>query len=260
MSTPSKNPTPASTTSVKSADRVLQILEILAGGPAEFTASQLATRTGIPRSSLHGLLQTLLNRSWVEETPGGGYALAPTALTVGVSYLDHDRAVSRATTALERARDRLGHTVNLARLIDRDVVYLAIREGPDRRNMPSRLGRRVPAFATALGQVLLAELGVDEAQNIVEHSRRAPLTPHTTTEVDALMAQISFAREHGYSAERGQTLSDVACVAVALPYRMPATDAISCSMPIGEASEETFAEVAKVLQEEATNVARELDR
>lgn len=244
--------------SVKRADRVLHLLEILGSGGTELSAPQLAELTGIPRSSLHGLLRTLLNRAWIQESPAGLYALAPTALTVGVSYLDHDAAVTHATLGLERARERLGCTVNLARLIGDEIVYLAIREGADRRNLPSRLGRRLPAFATALGRVLLAELSVDEGRAILEKAPRESLTPHTTTDVDELMQDIDFARSNGYLVERAQTLDDVACIAVPLPYRLPATDAISCSMPLSDATDERVIEAARILQEEAAEVARTL--
>ena len=59
--------------SVKSAYRTLQLLELLADTPGRLTLADLQRHLGVPKSSLHGLLQTLAARAgWTSVT-------APTA-------------------------------------------------------------------------------------------------------------------------------------------------------------------------------------
>src|SRR5262249_61067686 len=58
------------TSTVKSLDRGLDILEYVAGCPEPPSFSQLLTRLGIPRSSLFHLLTNLLSRNFLERDPG----------------------------------------------------------------------------------------------------------------------------------------------------------------------------------------------
>lgn len=245
------------TGSVKSAERVLRILELLSAEAGPLTPSAIATRAQVPRSSLHALLRTLRVRGWVQEV-GAAVTLAPLALTVGVSYLDRDPAVPPGTAVLERLRDELGCTVSLARRVGADVVYLATREAADRRDLPARLGRRVPAFATALGRALLAELTDSEVRDLLASGDRAALTDATVTDVDALVEEVRTARERGRALEAGQTIEGVCCVAVAVPYRMPATDAVSCSMPLEAATPERVEQVGDALAREVAGLGRAL--
>ncbi|RYZ00913.1 MAG: MarR family transcriptional regulator, partial [Comamonadaceae bacterium] len=54
---------------VKSAFRVLDLLELLAGTGRAMTHSELARRSGIPKSSLTQLLRTLVQRGYVDQVP-----------------------------------------------------------------------------------------------------------------------------------------------------------------------------------------------
>ena len=56
---------------VKSADRTLEVLEALAGSPERRGLGELARDLGIPKSSLHGLLRTMMQRGWVETDASG---------------------------------------------------------------------------------------------------------------------------------------------------------------------------------------------
>ncbi|MBT2497930.1 IclR family transcriptional regulator [Agromyces sp. ISL-38] len=244
--------------SVKSAKRVLELLELFGEAAEPLTATEIAARTGFPRSSLHGLLQTLLGQRWIEEVDPGRFTISTLALSVGVSYIDRDPAAPHATAALERLRTELGCTTNLARRIGDEVIYLATREAADRRSLPSRTGRRVPAFATALGRALLAELTDEEVREELERHPRLQVTSSTTTDLDELLEEIRAARTNGHAIERSQTLDDVVCVAVVVPYRLPATDAISCSMSLAQATPERLEEVIGVLEREVAGLASQL--
>ena len=58
---------------VKSASRVLDLLEIFAAAPSPLGVSELARRLSIPKSSVSALLRTLLLRGYLERDQHGGY-------------------------------------------------------------------------------------------------------------------------------------------------------------------------------------------
>jgi DNA-binding IclR family transcriptional regulator len=221
----------ASTGAVKSADRTIELLELLAGYSEPLTLSEIHRELAYPKSSLFVLLRTLVARGWVEtDRRGTGYSIGVRALLVGTSYLDRDPVIRAATRMLEELRAEVNETVHLARLDGADVVYLASRESAHHLRLTSRVGRRVPAYATALGKALLAGRSDAEVDALLP-AKLEPLTPQTVTDRDALFAELALVRERGYATERGQNTPGLGCFAVALEYRLPPIDAISCSVP-----------------------------
>jgi DNA-binding IclR family transcriptional regulator len=216
---------------VKSADRTVELLELLARIREPLTLSEIHRELFYPKSSLFVLLRTLVARGWVEtDRRGTGYSIGVRALLVGTSYLDRDPVIRAATRVLEELRAEVNETVHLARLDGADVVYLASRESAHHLRLTSRVGRRLSAHATSLGKALLAELPDAEVDELLP-AVLAPLTPDTLTERAKLFADLEATRDRGYAIERGENTQGLGCFAVALSYRHPAVDAISCSVP-----------------------------
>ncbi|MDR8410505.1 IclR family transcriptional regulator [Nonomuraea sp. 3-1Str] len=218
---------------VKSAERTVRILEALAGSQETLTLSELQQRTGFPRSSLHALMRTLVELKWVENDSGrGAFGIGPHALLTGTAYLDKDPALPFAQQTLEDLRAEIGQTAHFARRDESHVIYLATRESRDAHHVIPRVGRRLPAHVTALGQALLAQLTDDEVAALLPQPLPS-MTHHTIIDLEKLTGELDQVRTRGYAYEREQGTPGVACVAVAVDYRIPATDAISCSMPAG---------------------------
>ncbi|NAZ82737.1 helix-turn-helix domain-containing protein [Kineococcus sp. R8] len=243
---------------MKSAERTVRILQALAEPPYTFTVAQLQERTGYPRSSLHALLRTLVDLRWIEPpTATGGYGMGAQALLTGTAYLDRDEALPRAIACIEAIRDETGCTTHVARLDGANVIYLATREAPDAHRGTSRVGRYLPAHATSLGKALLSERTAAELDELLP-AELPRLTPDTVADRGALEAELAATRERGYAVERGQNLAGTTCVGVRIEYRIPATDAISCSMRSEAATDDEVARVAAVVQRHAGRLARDL--
>lgn len=216
---------------VKSADRTVELLELLSRTGEPLTLSEIQRELSYPKSSLFVLLRTLVARGWVEtDRRGTGYSIGVRALLVGTSYLDRDPVIRAATRVLEELRAEVNETVHLARLDGGDVVYLASRESAHQLRLTSRVGRRLPAHATSLGKALLAERPDAEVDALLPDELSA-LTPHTLVSRPALFADLAETRERGYAVERGENTAGLGCFAVALDFKSPALDAISCSVP-----------------------------
>jgi IclR family acetate operon transcriptional repressor len=244
---------------VKSAERTLALLERLAASTEPVAVADLHRASGYPRSSLHQLLHTMAASGWIEMRHDGTHvAIGSRALVVGTAYLDRDRALPHALAALERIRDETGYTAHYARREGDRVLYLATRETTESRRATSRVGRQLPAHATSLGKALLAELSADERTEALGDGELAALTANTITDRAVLDAQLDAAHERGYAHEREENLLGVSCVAVAVGYRIPATDAISCSMPVDRATPAEAQRVARVIGTHAARLAQAL--
>jgi DNA-binding IclR family transcriptional regulator len=220
---------PGGVREVKSAARTLDLLELLAArGDRPARLQELADALGVPRSSMYALLQTLIGRGWVRtDTTGSLYGIGIRALLTGTGYLDSDPRVRTVRPYLDEASDALGETIHLARLDGMDVAYLATRESHEYLRTISRVGRRLPAHAGALGKALLAERP-DEA---LPEGPYEALTPRTRTTRASLVADLAATRARGHSVDREEGVPGIVGFGFALRYDTPARDAISCSVP-----------------------------
>lgn len=222
-------PTPT-TPRVRAVDRALDALELLAAREGPATLSELSREVGVPKSTLLGILRTLVARGWLQET-AGGFAIGSGSLAVGTAYVNSDWVVDHAAPVLDGLLASLGETVHLACLDGADVLYLAKRESTHALRMFSAIGRRLPAHATALGKAMLAEKGDDAVRTLTAHPLEA-LTPHTITDPTALVAEVHQTRERGYAVDRGENAEGICCFAVALPAGEAGPHAISVSIPV----------------------------
>ena len=246
--------------SVKSAERTVKILETLADSPTRLSLGQLQERMGYPRSSLHALVRTLRELKWVEaDESGSAFGVGPHALLSGTAYLDRDPALPYARETIEDLRAEIGYTFHYARRDEAHVLYLASREARDSVRMVSRVGRRLPAHLTALGQALLADLTEDEVDELLP-VELAAYTKNTITDRAKLHAVLEQTRARGWALEREHGTLGIACIAATVDYRIPATDAVSCSMPAGLAEPDEVDRVARALVEHTSRLASTLRR
>ncbi len=235
---------------VKSADRTLDVLEALASSADRPTLGELARQLAIPKSSLHGVLRTLLARGWVRTDPTGTrFGLGLRALRVGAAFVETDDTVAQLAPVLDDLAGRVGETVHLGRLDGADVVYLAKRESVHPLRMFSAIGRRLPAHATAMGKALLAQRPDEEVSRLLPHPLPG-LTAQTLTDFDDLLAELARVRRTGYAVDREENSEGIVCVAVAVPARSNGSvsiDAISISVPVSRLREETPGEMGGAL-------------
>jgi IclR family acetate operon transcriptional repressor len=243
---------------VKSAERTIAILELLAGAPQPLTTAEIFKLTGYPRSSLHWLLLTLLELNWIEQTPEGAYRIGTHALLCGTAYLDRDPVMEHVSAVLEKVRNATTFTTHYARLDRSDVIYLATRQAVDRRRLSSRVGRKLPAQVTALGKAILAEYTDAEVRQRIGDGPYAQLTPNSVQDFDALTRELAEFRKTGHSIEWEQNTVGLCCVSVVVPYRIPGTDAMSCSIPTELATEEVLRSTVAALESAAAELARTL--
>lgn len=218
---------------VKSARRALEILELLTRHEAPMGFTEISEQLGYPRSSLHGLLRTLSVSGWLDfDDRSRRYALGVRTLEAGNAYSRSRGLVDRALTTMESIRDALDETVQLAVLDGRHNVYVAKCDGGQALTLASEVGRRLPAHATGIGKVLLAGLGDDELSRRFEGVRPERFTERTTTDIDALRAQLDLVRERGYGTDDEEYTVGIRCLAVPIcDYTKQVVAGMSVSVP-----------------------------
>ncbi|WP_314175340.1 IclR family transcriptional regulator [Streptomyces winkii] len=220
------------TNAVKSADRVLAILDLVADrGPVRFT--DVTSGLGLPRSSAHGLLATLAARNYLEfDEETRRYGLGLSAWRLSQAYSGHGDLERHARPLMEELATESGETVQLARLDGIHNVYIAIAHSPRPMKLVSHVGSRLHAHATGVGKMLLAGLSPEEARRRLSAQELPRLTDRTVTDVDELMDVLEKVREAGFAEDHEEYVEGCRCVAVPVRARDGETvAAMSVSMP-----------------------------
>jgi DNA-binding IclR family transcriptional regulator len=228
MRTPS-----ASDAGVKSARRALEILEQLTRDPRPVGFAELADELGYPRSSLHGLLATLTDMGWVElDERTRTYGLGLRAWEAGRAYLHGRDLVERARPYMERVRDELDETVQLAVLDGPEVVYVGRVDGSHRLVTSYTVGGRVTAHASAGGKALLSLLDPEELERRFGGVRLERYTPQTITNARQFRAELAETRRRGYGVDAEEYTVGVRCIAMPVfDHEGEPVAALSVSVP-----------------------------
>lgn len=224
--------------SVKSADRALAIVGLVAGkGSVSFTGILVALE--LPRSSAHGLLNTLQTNGWLDhDASTRQYSLGLRAWQVGQMYTGHQDLANAAKPVMDRLAANLGETVQLARLDGVENVYIAISQHSGSMLLGSSVGMRLLAHATGIGKALLSNLDPEEAERRLRAVALPRLTDKTVTRVPLILERIAEAKSRGYALDDEEYLAGCRCVAVPLTIDTGGINtAISVTMPSSRTSE-----------------------
>lgn len=245
---------------VKSASRVLDLIELLTRHPDGMQFTALLSATGWPRSSLHGILRTLAARGHLDfDESNGRYRIGLRLWEAGQAFLRGLDLAAVARPHLERARDLIDETVQLAVLDGFENVYVAKVESSHPLRLQSEVGSRLPAYATGLGKVLLAGLPPVEFERRLATVELVPFTEATITDPDVLRRRLVEIRARGYGLDEGEYTVGVFCVAVpVLGANGETVAAVSSSVPTVRRSAGTEARMVDVLTDAARRVSGEM--
>ncbi|MFD3307208.1 IclR family transcriptional regulator [Streptomyces sp. NPDC058694] len=208
-------------------DRVVLILGAFERSGGTLSLGQIAARCGLPRSSVHRILQQLVSARCVRRADNK-YTLGLRMFELGSLVVQRTGLCDVARPVMQELAATTGHAVHLAVLDEQDVVYLEKLTGALAPSLPSRIGGRMPAHCTAVGKVLLANAPREFVERYLADGlcRR---TGASITNRQALAEAFAGIREHGYATERSEAVVGVACVAAPVIEFGAVTAALSVS-------------------------------
>jgi DNA-binding IclR family transcriptional regulator len=201
---------------VPAVDRAVRLLDALAAARQPRSLADLARALALPRSSLHGLLGTLVALGLARRNDDAEFALGPKAL----QWADAYAAQSDVLRAFDAQVDRFGalatETVMLATLDGADVLYLACRQGSRPLAVNFRVGGRFPAACTSSGKAMLATLPDEAVRERVGAGPLRRMTRHGVASVAALLRQLDGFRRQGWAVDDEETAEGMQCFGAAV--------------------------------------------
>lgn len=237
----------------------LALLDVLGREQGPLRLSELARRTGQPRSTTHRLLRTLGEFALVVQNSDGHYALGLRLLELGRRAASSTDLREAAVPHLRRLRDLTGETAHIGVVAGDEVVYLEKVESECAIRMSSEIGGRNPLHCTALGKAVLA-YGPSDLRKTVLHSRRlAQRTERTLTDKSALSEDLQRIRSRGFSIDDEENEPGLRCIgAPVLDAEGRPVAAVSVSGPVTRVTDQNVDRFASLVMAAGKAISRSL--
>jgi IclR family acetate operon transcriptional repressor len=193
--------------------KVIAVVEALAH---EHRLSDIARHTDLPASTVHRILQELVQAGWAREEEGRTYALGARLLSLPSRSTSTDDLARLARPQLRRLCQASGRTVHFAVLDGDELVYLDKLEGTRAYSMRSRIGMTLPLHCTAIGKAVLARMPDAEVRQVAARAGLPAVTPRTMTDVTVLLRHLAKVRTRAYAVDDEENEAHTRCVGAAV--------------------------------------------
>lgn len=199
--------------SVPGLERGIAILRLFRRDRAMLGAPEIAADLGLPRSTAHRLLLSLVELGMLRRTDNGRFMLDAGVLTLGYEYLASADITDLAAPILERLRNDTNWSTHLAIRQGASIVYLSRYASRAAVTRNISVGTSLPAHATVMGRVLLSDLEPTELRALYADVPLPSGSPASPRDVGALEQMLLADRRRGHAASDGYYEPDVHVVA-----------------------------------------------
>ncbi|MBT2565070.1 IclR family transcriptional regulator [Arthrobacter sp. ISL-85] len=247
---------------VKSADRVLDVFELLGRWGSEMSHAELAEVLNIPKSSLTPLLRNLVARNFVEYDPiSKGYRLGDAFVQLAQRTGRERSLLGFIHPIVVDLSSATGESVTVTQLKGDQGETIDSVSGPHRLVSHMRAGDRGPLYALSGGKAILAHLPQAMLSDYLRRVEFERITPNTIASTDELVRQLEEVRRTGYSfVDEEFTFGIVGIGAPILADDGFPIGAISVVMPSVRLTDESQAQATRGLTTAIERISRQLTR
>lgn len=178
--------------------RGLMVIRAFTHREPNLSIADVARITGLPRAVARRCLYTLMQLGYVS-SDGRAYFLRPKILALGYAYLSSTSLGTALQPYLEKVSETTHESCSVGVLDEDEIVYVARAATKRIMSVALNVGSRLPAYCSAIGRVLLANLPEAELVAYLDRVELAPLTTHTVTSVQALRDVLETTRAKGFA-------------------------------------------------------------
>ncbi|MFC2164828.1 IclR family transcriptional regulator [Acidobacteriota bacterium] len=160
---------------ISSLARGLAILEAFNLGQPKMGITDIAKKTGLPKSTAYRFVQTLSSLGYIIPiAEGNRYTLGPKVLGLGFSVLSNLGLREIAQPYLLELSKQVNETVNLAILDGWKLIYIERFKTQQIVNINLHVGSRLELYNTAMGRVLAADQNKEWISQYLKYLRQLP--------------------------------------------------------------------------------------
>lgn len=195
--------------------RLLLVVEEIAKAGTPLKPMQLSAALGLPKPTIHRLLQTAEAEGFLQrDLDGRSYGPGLRLRQIAVHTMSSERLRTGRLAILKAVAEEIGETCNLATPDREGMTYLDRVETkwPLRIQLP--IGTQVPFHCTASGKMYLSTLRDSTLEAVLNSRSLEGLTEKTIITSDALRAELAETRKRGYSQDDEEFMLGMTAVAV----------------------------------------------
>ena len=193
-------------------ERAVDILQVLSEDSHELGACEVAERLSLHKSTTHRLLMVLDHHRLIRRnSETGKYALGLRLFELGTRAVRGLQLREQAQSFLDELARETGETAHISVFDNGEMVSVAYAEGSRSMRMPATVGRRTPAYCSAVGKAMLAFLPGAALDDVLARPLRAR-TAKTLVTRAALDADLRQVRLRGYAVDNEEIEKGLRCV------------------------------------------------
>jgi DNA-binding IclR family transcriptional regulator len=240
--------------------RGLQLLGQFTRNEPELTGAELSRRLDLPRASVFRLLQTLEQLGFIERVGDSThYKLGIAVLRLGFECLASMEITEHGRPVLDTLCNATGLSAHLVVRDRREVVFVAKAVGKSSLFNSIQVGARLPAHATVLGRVLLADLSMAALNELYAGQPLPAFTPQTPTTLARLKQLIDEDRVRGFAVSQGGFETGISTIAAPVfDDRHMVTAAVSVTVPAQQVDADSLASLLAQVKAAAERLSQRI--
>lgn len=183
--------------SIQVIERMMTLLDALAGSTEPMGLKQLAAECSLHPSTAHRILASMTAARFVERHDGGAYRLGIRLLELGHLVKTRINLREIALPHMQSLHEELGEAVNLAVRRDDQIVYIErTSSGRSKVRVVYLVGDSAPLHLTSIGKLFLADAGPEWTRQYAKRTGLPGKTEHSLTTLPALEKDLDWVRRH----------------------------------------------------------------
>lgn len=189
---------------IMSVAKAMQLLQLLSVSGRPLSLKEIAEQAELPKSTAFGLLTTMREYDVISQGTDGKYGLGLRLFEYGCQIGRSWDISAAAKPYMEHLAADTGASVMLSICEGGSVITLDQVEARDKLRIVSDAGARLPIYCTSQGKVFLAHMPRAQAEKLLRRQSMTQFTPHTITDVSALLQEVDACRTDGFAIENGE--------------------------------------------------------
>ena len=186
---------------VPAVSRALTLLDRLAGAREPMTLARLATDLALPKSSVHGLCNTLVSFGYLRRQSDGAFLIGPRVMGLAEAFVSGTDVAKEFNALWADSGSTPEETVVLSVLSGSDALYVGVRNSARPLGLAFTVGMRLPAYLSGSGKAMLSMLAPDDVRRLYPEGLQTRLTRKGPRDVPALLRELASTRRRGYSVD-----------------------------------------------------------
>lgn len=201
-------------THVKSVERALQLIGLLAEESREVSLTEISNKLGWPKSTTHGIISTLCDYRFVDQSPQTGwYRLGIRLFELGHKVGQNWDIREIARPVMQKLNEKFGEMVQLATEDAGEVFYIEKIDSVHIIRIVSDIGKRLPMHCSGLGKAMLAYRSQAEVKRVLTQKGMKIMTQHTITGLIEMNRELEKVRKQGFAIDDQEIMLGLRCVA-----------------------------------------------